>query len=88
MITHTYDKNCLFLTAPIIFTTKHCYPEFKNVILETIMEKIQTHAEHEPEDVTAVMDCTNRYAWGKLYVWVNKIVNFPYCNSVFVRVSV
>lgn len=40
LITHQYDKNCLFLTAPIIFTTKQCYPEFKDVILESIMEKI------------------------------------------------
>lgn len=46
------------------------------------------HSEQEPESVQEVMDCTNRYAWGKVYVWVNKIVNFPYCNSVFVRISV
>ena len=36
----------------------------------------------------AVMNHTNRYAWGKVFVWVNKITNFPYFNSIFVRVSV
>ncbi len=40
LITHQYDTNCLFMTAPIIFTTKQNYPEFKNVILETLEEKI------------------------------------------------
>jgi len=88
LITHTYDTNCLFLTAPIIFNTKQVYPEFKNVVLETLMEKIQMHSETEPELVTSNMDCTNRYAWGKVYVWVNKIINFPFFNSVFVRLSV
>ena len=34
------------------------------------------------------MDCTNRFAWGKIFVFVNKIINFPYFNSIFVRVSV
>jgi len=34
------------------------------------------------------MNCTNRYAWGKVFVWINKIINFPYSNSIFVRVSV
>jgi len=42
----------------------------------------------EPEEVTLQMDCTNRYAWGKVFVFVNKIINFPYFNSIFVRVSV
>ena len=42
----------------------------------------------QPEVVTQAMDCTNRYAWGKVFVWVNKIINFPYFNSIFVRLSV
>ena len=40
LITHNYDNNALFMTAPIIFNTRETYPEFKKVILETLMEKI------------------------------------------------
>ena len=40
LITHNYDTNCLFLTAPIIFNTRQTYPEFKNIILENFEEKI------------------------------------------------
>ena len=40
LITHNYDTNALFMTAPIIFNTRETYPEFKKVILETLMEKI------------------------------------------------
>ena len=88
LITHAFDTNCLFLTAPIIFENKQNYPEFKNVILETLMEKLQMHSESEPESVTQEMNCTNRYSWGKIFVQVQKITNFPYYNSVFVRLSV
>ena len=51
LITHRYDNNCLFVTAPIIFNTRQFYPEFKSVILETLMEKIQMHSEQEPESL-------------------------------------
>ena len=34
------------------------------------------------------MNCTNRYSWGKLFIWINKIINFPYVGSLFVRLSV
>ena len=52
------------------------------------MDKIQMHSEVEPEAVTTDMNCTNRYSWGKVFVFVNKIINFPFANSIFVRVSV
>ena len=88
LITHRYDTNCLFMTAPIIFNTKQVYPEFRDIILETMMERIQQHSELEPELVINEMNCTNRYSWGKIFVHVNKIINFPYFNSIFVRLSV
>ena len=34
------------------------------------------------------MDHTNRFSWGKIFIFVNKIINFPYTNSIFVRLSV
>ena len=40
LIAHQFDTSCLFLTAPIIFNSTHNYPEFKNIILDTLMEKI------------------------------------------------
>jgi len=39
LITHNYDKNCLFITAPIIFNTKKTYPECKSIILETLQQR-------------------------------------------------
>ena len=78
LITHNYDKNCLFITAPIIFDTKKTYPEFKSIILETLQHKVEMHSMYEPERVKELIDCTNRYAWGKVFVHINKIVNFPY----------
>ena len=88
LITHSYDNNCLFLTAPIIFNTRQFYPEFKSVILETLMEKIQMHSEMEPEALSMEMNCTNRYSWGKMYVFINKIINFPYAGQLFVRLNI
>ena len=89
LITHDYDTNCLFMTAPIIFNTRENYPEFKNVILEKLMEKIQMCSEMEPtENMISEMNCTNRYAWGKIFVTVNKIINLPYYNNISVRLSV
>ena len=40
LITHDYDTHCLFMTSPIIFNTKRTYPEFKFIILETLLAKI------------------------------------------------
>ena len=88
LITHEYDKNCLFVTAPIIFDTKRNYVEFKSIILETLRHKIEEHSMYEPERVKELIDCTNRYAWGKLFIYVNKIKNFPYQGSILVRLSV
>lgn len=88
LITHEYDTNCLFLTAPIIFDTPHAYPEFRTTILEKYTERIENFSKLEPEIVSTVMNHTNRYSWGKVFVWVNKIINFPYFNSIFVRLSI
>ena len=89
LITHNFDNNALFMTAPIIFNTRETYPEFKKVILETLMEKIRMCSDTEPtEPVATLMDCTNRYSWGKLFIMVNNIINFPYCGQISVRMSV
>ena len=89
LIAHQFDTSCLFLTAPIIFNSSHNYPEFKNIILDTLMEKIQNCSEIDPpEPITSAMDHTNRFSWGKIFIFVNKMINFPYTNSIFVRLSV
>lgn len=41
LLTHEFDTNCLFMTAPIIFDSHHTYPEFRTTILETFMERIE-----------------------------------------------
>ena len=79
ILTHQYDSLCLYLTAPIIFQTQERHPEYSSIILGFMEEKIR---EYSLTDVTGssnlVMDCTNRYAWGKVYVEINRLVNFPY----------
>lgn len=33
------------------------------------------------------MDQTNRYAWGKIYVEINKLINFPYQGQIFIKLT-
>ena len=47
LITHEFDDNCLFLTAPVIFHSKYSYPEFKTVILDAMMEKKSVGSQQE-----------------------------------------
>ena len=46
------------------------------------------HSENEPESIVSEINCTNRYSWGKVYVWINKMINFPYVGQIFIRASV
>ena len=77
ILTHSYDTNVMYLTAPLLFTCKERHPEFQSIVLETLQEKIQNQAEVEP-NTGITMDCTNRYSWGKIFVRIKNIINFPY----------
>ena len=52
-------------------------------------EKIREHSYTEPMSATGLvaMDCTNRYAWGKIYVEIKRLVNFPYQGQIFVKLT-
>lgn len=86
MLTHNYDKTGLFITVPLIYESAQKCPEYTSQVLKVVANKIEQFATMNPVEMLP-MDQTNRYPWGKIMININKITNFPFQGTVFVRIS-
>jgi hypothetical protein len=85
LLTHQFDTEALYISHPLIFTSKERYSEY-SLLLERIDKKLQEFALVDPVGMLP-MDCSNRYSYGKVVVHIGRITNFPFTNNIFIKIS-